>query len=224
MACSPRSTHIRAYMGPNEFKEMQAETHGEFGGLGVEVTMEEGLIKVMAPIDDTPAARAGILANDIITQIDSEPVQGMTVNQAVDKLRGPVNSSVKLTIQRKEKREPIEVSLTRKIIQIRPVRARAEGDIGYLRITQFNEQTYAGLRAAIAEIATRIGPASSRATSSTCATTPADCSIRRSSSADAFLDPRGDRLHPRPQSMRRHNATRARARSRIWSAASRLWC
>ena len=119
-----------AYMGPNEFKEMQAETHGEFGGLGVEVTMEEGLIKVMAPIDDTPAARAGILANDIITQIDSEPVQGMTVNQAVDKLRGPVNSSVKLTIQRKEKREPIEVSLTRKIIQIRPVRARAEGDIG----------------------------------------------------------------------------------------------
>src|SRR3954470_7656603 len=104
------------------------------------------------------AAQAGILANDIITQIDSEPVQGMTVNQAVDKLRGPVNSSVKLTIQRKEKREPIEVSLTRKIIQIRPVRARAEGDIGYLRITQFNEQTYAGLRAAIAEIATRIGP------------------------------------------------------------------
>src|SRR4051812_33771341 len=147
-----------AYMGPNEFKEMQAETHGEFGGLGVEVTMEEGLIKVMAPIDDTPAARAGILANDIITQIDSEPVQGMTVNQAVDKLRGPVNSSVKLTIQRKEKREPIEVSLTRKIIQIRPVRARAEGDIGYLRITQFNEQTYAGLRTAIAEIATKIGP------------------------------------------------------------------
>src|SRR4051794_253177 len=147
-----------AYMGQNAFKEMQAETHGEFGGLGVEVTMEEGLIKVMAPIDDTPAARAGILANDIITQIDSEPVQGMTVNQAVDKLRGPVNSSVKLTIQRKEKREPIEVSLTRKIIQIRPVRARAEGDIGYLRITQFNEQTYAGLRAAIAEIATRIGP------------------------------------------------------------------
>src|SRR6476646_9856419 len=150
----PHST----YMGPNEFKEMQAETHGEFGGLGVEGTMEEGLIKVMAPIADTPAARAGILANDIITQIDSEPVQGMTVNQAVDKLRGPVNSSVKLTIQRKEKREPIEVSLTRKIIQIRPVRARAEGDIGYLRITQFNEQTYAGLRAAIAEIATRIGP------------------------------------------------------------------
>src|SRR3954452_18577347 len=147
-----------AYMGPNEFKEMQAETHGEFGGLGVEVTMEEGLIKVMAPIDDTPAARAGILANDIITQIDSEPVQGMTVNQAVDKLRGPVNSSVKLTIQRKEKRELIEVSLSRKIIQIRPVRARAEGDIGYLRITQFNEQTYAGLRTAIAEIATKIGP------------------------------------------------------------------
>src|SRR4051794_39012156 len=146
------------YMSPKELKELQTETRGAFGGLGIEVTMEDGLVKVIAPIDDTPAARAGILANDIITQIDSEPVQGMTISQAVDKMRGPVNSSVKLTIQRKEKREPIEVSLTRKIIQIRPVRARAEGDIGYLRITQFNEQTYAGLRAAIAEIATRIGP------------------------------------------------------------------
>src|SRR3954462_11934618 len=147
------------YMSPNEFREMQTETHGEFGGLGIEVTMEEGLIKVIAPIDDTPAARAGILANDIVTQISGEPVQGLTLQQAVDKLRGPVNSSVTLTIQRKEKKEPIEAKLTRETIRIRPVRARTEGDdIGYLRITQFNEQTYEALRTAIKTVAGEVGP------------------------------------------------------------------
>src|SRR5215213_483933 len=147
-----------SYLSPNEFKEMQTQTRGEFGGLGIEVTMEEGLIKVVAPIDETPAARAGILANDIITQINGEPVQGQTLNQAVDKMRGPVNSSVKLTIQRKEKKEPLEVKLTREIIRIRPVRARTEGeDIGYLRITQFNEQTSEALRAAIKTIAGEVG-------------------------------------------------------------------
>jgi carboxyl-terminal processing protease len=148
-----------SYMSPKEFKEMQTETHGEFGGIGTEVTMEEGLIKVIAPIDDTPAARAGILANDIITQINGEPVQSLTLNQAVDKMRGPVNSSVKLTIRRKDKKEPIEVKLTRETIHIRPVRARTErGDIGYLRVTQFNEQTYEALRAAIKTISHDVGP------------------------------------------------------------------
>src|SRR5215203_6210610 len=147
-----------SYLSPNEFKEMQTQTQGEFGGLGIEVTMEEGLVKVVAPIDETPAARAGILANDIITQINGEPVQGQTLNQAVDKMRGPVNSSVKLTIQRKEEKEPLEVELTRETIRIRPVRARTEGeDIGYLRITQFNEQTSEALRAAIKTIAGEVG-------------------------------------------------------------------
>src|SRR4051812_21908561 len=148
-----------SYLSPNAFKEMQTQTRGEFGGLGIEVTMEEGGIKIVAPIDETPAARAGILANDIITQINGEPVQGQTLNQAVDKMRGPVNSPVKLTIQRKEKKEPLEVELTREIIRIRPVRARTEGeDIGYLRITQFNEQTSEALRAAIKTIAGEVGP------------------------------------------------------------------
>src|SRR3954468_2591119 len=147
------------YMSPKELKEMQTETRGAFGGLGIEVTMEDGLVKVVAPIDETPAARAGILANDIITQISGEPVQGLTLNQAVDKMRGPVNSSVKLTIQRKEKQEPIEVKLTRETIRVRPVRARTEGgDIGYLRITQFNEQTYDALRTAIKTVAGEVGP------------------------------------------------------------------
>src|SRR4051794_36135660 len=147
-----------SYMDAKSFRDMQIQTRGEFGGLGIEVTMEEGLVKVVAPIDETPAARAGILANDVITQIDGEAVQGLTLNQAVDKMRGPVNSSVKLTIQRKEKREPIEVKLTRETIRIRPVRARTEsGDIGYLRVTQFNEQTYEALRAAIDKIAAEVG-------------------------------------------------------------------
>jgi carboxyl-terminal processing protease len=147
-----------SYMDAKSFRDMQIQTRGEFGGLGIEVTMEEGLVKVVAPIDETPAARAGILANDVITQIDGEAVQGLTLNQAVDKMRGPVNSSVKLTIQRKEKKEPIEVKLTRETIRIRPVRARTEsGDIGYLRVTQFNEQTYEALRAAIDKIAAEVG-------------------------------------------------------------------
>src|SRR4051794_24004845 len=146
-----------SYMDAKSFRDMQIQTRGEFGGLGIEVTMEEGLGKGVAPIDETPAARAGILANDVITQIDGEAVQGLTLNQAVDKMRGPVNSSVKLTIQRKEKKEPIEVKLTRETIRIRPVRARTEsGDIGYLRITQFNEQTYAALRAAIEKIRSEV--------------------------------------------------------------------
>src|SRR5829696_9855124 len=143
-----------SYMSPNEFRDMQVETQGEFGGLGIEVTMEDGLVKVVAPIDETPAARAGILANDIIAQIDGEPVQGLTLNQAVDKMRGPVNTPVALTIRRQDKKEPLEVKLTRETIRIRPVRARTEaGDIGYLRISQFNDQTTEALRAAIKTIA-----------------------------------------------------------------------
>jgi carboxyl-terminal processing protease len=147
------------YMSPNEFKEMQTETQGEFGGIGIEITMEEGLIKVITPIDETPAARAGILANDIVTQIDDELVQGLTLNQVADKIRGPLNTSVKLTIQRKENKDPIEIKVTRETIRIRPVRARTEGgDIGYLRITQFNDQTYAALRTALKTIAGEVGP------------------------------------------------------------------
>jgi len=148
-----------SYMDAKNFRDMQIQTRGEFGGLGIEVTMEEGLVKVVAPIDETPAAKAGILANDVITQIDGDPVQGLTLNQAVDKMRGPVNSSVKLTIQRREKKEPIEVKLTRETIRIRPVRSRTEGgDVGYVRITQFNEQTYEALRTAIDKISSEIGP------------------------------------------------------------------
>src|SRR3954465_8026453 len=147
-----------SYMDPKSFRDMQVQTRGEFGGLGIEVTMEDGLVKVVTPIDETPAARAGLLANDVITHIDDEQVQGLTLNQAVDKMRGPINSTVRLKIKRKEKSDPFEVSLTRDTIRIRPVRARKEGeDVGYLRLTQFNEQTYEGLKSAIDRLSSEIG-------------------------------------------------------------------
>jgi carboxyl-terminal processing protease len=146
-----------SYMDPKSFRDMQVQTSGQFGGLGIEVTMEDGLVKVVTPIDDTPAARAGILSNDVITQIEDDQVQGLTLNQAVDKMRGPVNSPVRLKLQRAGQATPIEVTLTRDVIRIRPVRSREEGgDIGYIRVTQFNEQTYEGLRTAIEKISADI--------------------------------------------------------------------
>ncbi len=146
-----------SYMDRKSFRDMQTQTTGKFGGLGIEVTMEEGLIKVVTPIDDTPASKAGIMANDVIVQIDDDAVQGFTLNQAVDKMRGSVGTPVRLKIQRPGK-EPFEVTLTRDEIRIRPVRSRVEGDVGFLRITQFNEQTFEGLRAQIDKLATDIGP------------------------------------------------------------------
>jgi carboxyl-terminal processing protease len=146
-----------SYMDPKSFRDMQVQTRGEFGGLGIEVTMEDGMVKVVAPIDDTPAAKAGVMANDIITQLDGEQVQGLTLNQAVDKMRGPVNTKIKLTIMRKGQDKPIEVSITRDVIRVRSVRMRTEGDdVGVVRISQFNEQTTEGLRKSIADITAQI--------------------------------------------------------------------
>jgi carboxyl-terminal processing protease len=141
-----------SYMEPKAFRDMQVQTRGEFGGLGIEVTMEDGLIKVVAPIDDTPAAKAGVMANDIITKLDDEQVQGLTLNQAVEKMRGPVNTKIKLTIMRKGQDKPTEVTITRDIIRVRAVRSRVEDDVGYIRITQFNEQTTENLRKAIHDL------------------------------------------------------------------------
>jgi carboxyl-terminal processing protease len=146
-----------SYMDAKSFRDMQVQTRGEFGGLGIEVTMEEGLIKVVAPIDDTPAAKAGILANDLITKLDDEQVQGLTLNQAVEKMRGPVNTKIRLTIMRKGADKPIEVSITRDIIRVRSVRSNMEGeDIGYIRITQFNEQTTEALKKAISDLSAKV--------------------------------------------------------------------
>jgi carboxyl-terminal processing protease len=145
-----------SYMDSKSFRDLQVQTRGEFGGLGIEVTMEDGLIKVVAPIDDTPAAKAGIMANDIITHLDEVPVQGLTLNQAVDKMRGPENSKINLKIMRKGQDKPIEVSITRARIQVRSVRSRLEGDdVGFIRVTQFNEQTTDGLKKAITDLSTQ---------------------------------------------------------------------
>jgi len=139
-----------SYMDAKSFRDMQVQTRGEFGGLGIEVTQEDGLIKVVTPIDDTPASHAGIQSGDIITAIDGESVQGLSLNQAVDKMRGAPDTSVTLKIVRGVNKDPQDIKLTRAVIQIKSVRARQEGDdIGYIRITQFNEQTFDGVRAAI---------------------------------------------------------------------------
>jgi carboxyl-terminal processing protease len=147
-----------SYMDPKSFRDMQVQTRGEFGGLGIEVTMEDGLIKVVAPIDDTPAAKAGVMANDIITHLDDEAVHGLTLNQAVDKMRGPVNTKIKLTIMRKGADKPIQVTIVRDIIRVKSVRWHPEGaDVGYIRITQFNEQTTDGLKQAISDLNSKLG-------------------------------------------------------------------
>ncbi len=147
-----------SYMDSKSFRDMQVQTRGEFGGLGIEVTMEDGLIKVVAPIDETPAAKAGIMANDVITHLDEEPVQGLTLNQAVEKMRGPVNTKIKLKIMRKGQDKPVEVSITRDVIRVRSVRSRLDtDDVGIIRLTQFNEQTTDGLKKALGDLATQAG-------------------------------------------------------------------
>src|SRR6201993_2743869 len=147
-----------SYMDAKSFRDMQVQTRGEFGGPGIEVTMEDGLIKVVAPIDETPAAKAGVMANDIITHLDDEAVQGLTLNQAVEKMRGPVNTKIKLTIMRKGADKPVDVTIVRDVIRVKSVRSHSEGeDVGYIRITQFNEQTTDGLKQAINDLNSQLG-------------------------------------------------------------------
>ncbi len=148
-----------AFLDIKNFRDMQTQTRGEFGGLGIEVTMENGLVKVVSPMDGTPAHRAGIQPNDLITHLDDEPVKGLTLEQAVEKMRGPVNSSIRLKIDRKGIEKPVEVTIVREIISIRNVRSRVEGeDIGYIRITSFQgERTLEQLRTGIADITKQIG-------------------------------------------------------------------
>ena len=146
-----------SYMNAKRFQDMQVQTRGEFGGLGIEVTMENGVIKVVAPIDDTPADRAGVLSNDLITHIDGEQVQGMTLNEAVDKMRGRVNTKIRLTIVRPGRQDPFDVEIMRDVIRINSVKSNSEGDIGYIRISSFNEQTQTGLEKAIARLKEELG-------------------------------------------------------------------
>ncbi len=147
-----------AFLNRKHFNDMQVQTRGEFGGLGIEVTMENNIVKVVAPIDDTPAARAGVMANDLITHLDGEQIVGLTLEQAVEKMRGKVGTAITLTIQRKGNDDPLELRIVRDRIRINAVRARAEGDIAYIRITTFNEQTHANLVSSVERLKKEIGP------------------------------------------------------------------
>lgn len=139
------------YLTAKSYQDMQVQTRGEFGGLGIEVTMEQGLVKVVSPIDDTPAFRAGLQPGDFITHLDGEQVMGLTLAEAVERMRGRVGSEIKLTVRRGAQ-EPFDVTLKRDIIRIKSVRSRVIDNIGYVRITTFNEQTQSGLEKAVADL------------------------------------------------------------------------
>ncbi|MFC0280462.1 S41 family peptidase [Falsigemmobacter intermedius] len=134
-----------SYLPKKAYEDMSVQTRGEFGGLGIEVTQEEGFVKVVTPIDDTPADKAGILAGDFITHVDGESVLGLTMDQAVDKMRGPVGSEVVITVVREGTAEPFDVSIIRDTVKVKVARTRLEGDVAVVRLTTFNDQTYKGL-------------------------------------------------------------------------------
>ena len=145
-----------SYLNEDSYREMKVQTRGEFGGLGIEVTLEQGYVRVVSPIDGTPAARAGLETGDLITHLDDKSILGLNLSDAVKKMRGRVGSKIKLTIVREEK-DPFEVTITRDIIKIQSVKSRIEGNIGYLRITSFNEKAYRGLSREIEKIRSQLG-------------------------------------------------------------------
>ena len=149
-----------SYMPPKNFEDMQVETKGEFGGLGIEVTMENGLVKVIAPIDDTPASRAGMRPNDLIAELDGKPIMGLTLSEAVELMRGQKGTPITLTVLREGEDEPLEIRIVRDTIRIRAVRSRVEGpdkNIAYIRLTTFNQQTTKSLKEAFNKLPAEIG-------------------------------------------------------------------
>jgi carboxyl-terminal processing protease len=146
-----------SYMDAKAYREMRATTSGQFGGLGMQVNMEDGLLKVVSPIDDTPAAKAGILAGDVITRVDDTPIKGLTLEQAVEKMRGTPGTEVRLEIMRKDQAAPLNLTLTRQIIKVSTVRKELEGgDVGYIRLTQFNAPAYDELKQAVAALTMQV--------------------------------------------------------------------
>ncbi len=145
-----------SYLNAENFQDMRVQTKGEFGGLGIEVSMENGLVKVVSPIDDTPAFRAGVEAGDLITHLNGEPVMGLALSDAVDMMRGPVDTILTITVRRGDQ-DPFDIKIKRDIIKVQSVRSRVEGEVGYLRITSFNEQTTPGLVKAIESVREELG-------------------------------------------------------------------
>ena len=155
MALDPHS----AYLNPKQFRDMQVQTRGEFGGLGIEVTMENGLVKVVSPIEDTPAAKAGIQSGDLITALDKEQIQGLTLQEAVEKMRGPVNAPITLTIVRKGVDDPFDVKMIRDVIHINPVKYNAEDDVGYIQDHHAStSRPRPNLQKAVEDLKKEIGP------------------------------------------------------------------
>ena len=146
-----------SFLNPKAYGEMQVHTRGEFGGLGIEVTMENGLVKVVSPIDDTPAHKAGMQPGDFIIGIDGEQVFGLTLGEAVERMRGPVNSEIVITVQRGGVEQPFDVAITRDVIRIRSVRSKAEGEVAFIRVASFTEQTDSGVEDAMKELRKEIG-------------------------------------------------------------------
>jgi carboxyl-terminal processing protease len=178
-----------SYMDPKSFTDMRQQTSGKFGGLGIEVTMEEGLIKVVTPIDDTPAAKAGVMAGDIISHIDGEQIQGLTLNDAVSKMRGGVNTPVTLKILRGPNKTVQDIKLVRAVIQVRVVRARKEGDdVVYLRVSSFTEQTFENLKKGIETTVAEIGADKVKGFVLDLRNNPGGLLDQAVSVSDAFLD------------------------------------
>lgn len=176
-----------SYLNAESFRDMQTQTRGEFGGLGIEVSMENGLVKIVSPIDETPAFRAGLKPGDYITRLDDKPVMGMTLQDAVEHMRGKVGSEIILTIRR-EGRTPFEVKLVRDVIKIRSARARAEGDIGYIRLTTFNEKTLDAMQDGIEKLRKDIGPDKIRGFVLDLRNNPGGLFDQAIAVSDAFLD------------------------------------
>lgn len=203
MSLDPHSS----YMDAEKFKDMQEQTSGEFGGLGIEVTMENGLVKVVSPYDGTPAKKAGLMANDLIVKIDNTDVQGLTLNEAVDKMRGAVGSPVTLTIAR-EGKDPFEAKIVRDIIKVESVKFNIEaGDIGYIRMSQFTEQSDPGVQKAIAEMEKQSGN-KLKGYILDLRNNPGGLLIQAVATVDDFLD-KGEVVSTRgrnPDDVERHNA------------------
>ncbi|MEZ5871326.1 MAG: S41 family peptidase [Nitratireductor sp.] len=198
-----------SYLNAKDFSDMRVQTRGEFGGLGIEVTMENELVKVVTPIDDTPASKAGVLAGDLISKIDGEQVRGLTLNDAVEKMRGPVNTPIVLTIIREGADQPIDITIMRDVIKVRSVKYRVEGeDIGYLRVTSFTEQTYDNLEQGIKKIREQLGDDKVKGYILDLRLNPGGLLDQAVSVSDSFLD-RGEIVSTRgrnPDETRRYSA------------------